>query len=163
MVNECYECEECESIFYNRTKAEEHEQIPLITLPKGFIYFFRDHPRATGWIRGIKLGIDESHEVRYFGHSLFNLHLTDVIPSITPNSQTIYARDVIGNITEDSNRYRHATEDEVREALSYEKLVDTLKAQGLTELTLDLEGKIIVPIEGIIRPTSYVRPLTLDD
>jgi len=147
-----YECEKCGEIFPERAIAEDHEQVPLKEIPEGFIYFRNSPPRYeenNGWIRGndrtAEMGLNALHDVEYTIHNLGNFHIPSRA-SVTLNAFILNASNIRRNVTEFENRYRHATDEDVRLVLSYERIVDKLLSQGLTELTLDLEGEQTVPI-----------------
>jgi len=143
-----YGCEKCEKVYGDRALAEEHEQIPLIELPKGFIYFGGPNP-VNGWIIGAPTGLvdNSSHDVNYSIHSLWSRSSMHETPDrATLDSHSVYASFVRRRLAEEGIfGLRYATDEDVREVLSHERIVDVLD-QGLTKLTLDLEGKRTVPI-----------------
>jgi len=136
-----YKCKKCPAEFDDRTKALEHGKKPLIELPEGFIYFrsgFRQ-----GFIRGNEIGANRLHDVSYHFH-VFADPLG--IPSIRIGSNVHFAETVRENLAELGDGYREATDEEIERVLSQERIVNALIGQGLTELTLDLEGERTVPI-----------------
>jgi len=165
MVITTYGCEKCNLGFSNREKAEEHERKPIIIIPEGFVYFINTaqedesirgliHP--DGFIRGHKTGVygspnlNSSHSMEYFFHALTKIHNANTKNrfSISLNAHTFLSTIVRNGFAEGESVFGHrfSTDEEAKQILSDEEIVSDLKNQGLTELTLDLEGERTVPI-----------------
>ena len=154
MVTTEHHCDHCPAFFYDKTEAEEHEKLPVITLPKGFI-FFQYSSREPGWVRGVKgdvnlerdLQCGNTHDAEYVDNIVFsNLYSADESPNIEIFGEFPSNASTVRMNLEVNNRYRYATDGDIRQVLSHERLVSVLLDRGLTELTLDLDGKRTVPI-----------------
>jgi len=146
-----YQCVKCEKLFDGRTEAEEHEVIPLTTLPEGFIYFGTSPlDEGEGWIRGRRdkteeSGLNDSHSVEYTIHYFGELH-NPARASLVLNLFSFDASNIRRSLTGPGAVHRYATDEEVRLALSHKIIVNRLLSQGLTKLTLDLEGEKTIEI-----------------
>ena len=136
-----YDCEKCGETYDDERVAERHEQKPIIDIPKGFIYFSYT-VRRDGWIRGPEESINGLHDVKYSFTSFFS---GSEAPIMRQHDFFFNASEVREGLI-DGDMCRFATDEDIAEVLSHERFVELLRGQGLTELTLDLEGKKTVPV-----------------
>jgi len=154
MVRKLYGCGKCVKVFNSETEAEDHEEIPLIEVLKGFTYVRNSPLRGENgwvWIVGddttseVSL-LNSSHGVEYTLYGLTDFHVPSrdsLTLSTVPYSD---AGSIIRAVTGPLDEYRPATEDDVRLVLSYEGTVESLKRHGLTSLALDLKGERTFPL-----------------
>jgi hypothetical protein len=145
MVTERYHCDYCSSNFRTRELAEEHEEWPIVTLPRGLIYSSERMSRkgkVTENERYYRVVTGEKTE-----YSLSHNHDRpwEVI-ELTPLGRRVRIRtnEVNGIFIQKSLENNVSYREEIRDVaslLTHKKVRRALLEKGVDKLILDLEEK----------------------